>query len=136
MIVSLKNNKEIIVPDLFQEFISDSSSFKIYNSKDIQNLNKISKDIKSGKFIVVEKAKLSNISKLYDYVNKKIDEFIPHELRIDLKSKNNTRSKKYVYEKKKKNILDQILILGMNDKIITFDDKDDIRNLIYFCGSS
>jgi len=135
LIVSLKNNKEVIVPDLFQEFISDSSSFKIYNSKDIRNLNKISKDIKSGKFVIVEKSKFSNITKLYDFVNKKIDEFIPHELRVDLKSKNNTRSKKYVYEKKKRRILDQILILGMNDKITTFDDNDDIRNLIYFCGS-
>ncbi|MDA3885089.1 MAG: class I SAM-dependent methyltransferase, partial [Candidatus Delongbacteria bacterium] len=130
------NNKEIIVPDLFQEFISDSSSFKIYNSKDIQNLNKISKDIKNGKFIIIEKASFSNISKLYDYVNKKIDEFIPHELIANLRSKSNTRSKKFIYEKKKKNILNQILILGMNDNITTFDDNDEIHNLIYFCGSS
>ncbi|NOR44394.1 MAG: methyltransferase [Candidatus Delongbacteria bacterium] len=132
----LKNNKEIIVPDLFQEFISDSSSFKICNNNDIQNLNKISKDIKNGKFIVIEKASFSNISKLYDFVNKKIDEFIPHELIASLRSKSNTRSKKFIYEKKKKNILDQILILGVNNNITTFDDKDKIQNLIYFCGSS
>lgn len=135
MIVSLKNNKEIIVPDLFQEFISDSSTFKVYNSKALQNLNKISKDIKNGKYILIEKAKFSNILKLYNFINKKIDEFIPHELIANVRSKNNTRSKKYIYEKKKKNILDQILILGMNDSIITFDDKDTIYNLIYFCGS-
>ncbi|MCK5761168.1 MAG: class I SAM-dependent methyltransferase, partial [Candidatus Delongbacteria bacterium] len=121
--------------DLFQEFISSSSSFRIYNKKDIQNLNKISKDIKNGRFVIIEKAEKNNISKLYDFINKKIDEFIPHELRNDLKSKNNTRSKKFVYETKKKNILDQILILGINDNIITFDDND-IPNLIYFCGSS
>nr|MDA3813494.1 class I SAM-dependent methyltransferase [Candidatus Cloacimonadota bacterium] len=45
-------------------------------------------------------------------------------------------SKKFIYEKKKKNILNQILILGLNDNITTFEDKGVIPNLIYFCGSS
>ena len=130
----LKNDRKIIIPDLFKKFISDSSSFKICTDKEIQNLNKISKDIKKGKFIIVEKAKLSNISNLYDFVNKKIDEFIPHELKNNLKLKNNTRSKKFIYDNKKKQILDQILILAKNDNITTFDDKK-IPNLIYFCGS-
>ncbi|MCK4981128.1 MAG: methyltransferase, partial [Candidatus Delongbacteria bacterium] len=104
------------------------------NKKDIQNLNKISKDIKSGRFIIAEQADRSDIIRLYDFINKKIDEFISHELRDDLKSKNNTRNKKFVYETKKKSILDQILILGVNNKITTFDDNE-IPNLIYFCGS-
>jgi predicted RNA methylase len=106
-----------------------------HNEKEIQNLNKISKDIKNGKFIIIEKGNYTSISKLYNFINKKIDEFIPHELITNLRSKSNTRSKKFIYEKNKKNILDKILILGMNNNLVTFADEQEIPNLIYFCGS-
>ncbi|MBN2788955.1 MAG: class I SAM-dependent methyltransferase [Candidatus Delongbacteria bacterium] len=136
MIVSLKNGKEIIVPDLFKEFISDSTSLKIYNDKSIQNLNKISKEIKNGHFILIEQASQKDIIKLYDFVERKIDEFISHDQRSEIKSKDNNRNKKYLFETKKKNVLNHILIVGKNEKIITYDDGTEINDLIYFCGST
>ncbi len=123
------------IPELFIQLISVESSFKTYESDEIINLNKVFKDIKAGKFIVITDSKKKFADKTYKEILKRIDELIPFEELQRINSKDFSRNRKREHDKIKTDLFNRLLVISKNNRLISFDDEEiSIPYLASFCG--
>jgi len=128
-------DRNFFIPELFVQLISGGSSFKIYESDEIVNYNKVFKDIKAGKFIIITNSKKIFADKIYKEILKRIDELIPFEELQRINSKDFSRNRKREYDKIKADIFNRLLVISKNDRFISFDDEEiSIPYLASFCG--
>jgi len=122
------------IPELFIQLISGESSFKIYESDEIVNYNKVFKDIKVGKFIVITNSKKKFADKIYNEILKRVDELIPFEELQRINSKDFSRNRKREYDKIKTDLFNRLLVISKNDRLISFDEEISMPYLASFCG--
>ncbi|OFY92867.1 MAG: hypothetical protein A2491_21765 [Bacteroidetes bacterium RIFOXYC12_FULL_35_7] len=122
------------IPELFINLISNGSSFKIYESDETINFNKVFKDIKTGKFIIITNSKKIFADKIYKEILKRIDELIPFEELKRINSKDFSRNRKREYDKIKTDLLNRLIVISKNDRLISFHDEISLPYLVSFCG--
>jgi len=123
------------IPELFIQLISGESSFKIYESDEIVNYNKVFKDIKAGKFIVITNSKKKFADKIYKEILKRVDELVPFEELQRIISKDFSRNRKREYDKIKTDLFNRLLVISKNDRLTSFGDEEiSIPYLPSFCG--
>lgn len=125
--------REYTVPYLFKELISPESSFT-YVELGKESFGKITKYLKSGKFIIIINSSEERTSKLYKDVVRRIDELISFDKTINIRAKDFSRNRRREYEKLKNNILNKILIVSKANQITSFSENTVIPYLISFCG--
>ena len=122
------------IPELFINLISNGSSFKIYESDETINFNKVFKDIKTGKFIIITNSKKIFADKIYKEILKRIDELIPFEELQRINSKDFSRNRKREYDKIKADLFNRLLVISKNDRLISFVEEIAMPYLASFCG--
>lgn len=127
-------DKIFFINELFLDLITPESSFKIYESDEIINYNKVFKDIKTGKFIIITNSRKSYADKIYKEVVKRIDELIPFDELQRINSKDFSRNRKREYDRIKNDIFNRLLVISKNDRLISFDEEIYMPYLASFCG--
>jgi methylase of polypeptide subunit release factors len=127
-------DKIFFINELFLDQITQGSSFKIYRSDEIINYNKVFKDIKTGKFIIITNSKKPFADKIYKEIVKRIDELIPFEELQRINSKDFSRNRKREYDRIKNDIFNRLLVISKNDRLISFDEEIYMPYLSSFCG--
>ncbi|MBN2857885.1 MAG: class I SAM-dependent methyltransferase [Candidatus Delongbacteria bacterium] len=122
------------VPYLFRDLIVQEGSFTYVELTGKESFGKIIKYLKSGKFIIVVNSPREKALKLYKDINKRIDEIIPFDITINIRSKDFSRNRKREYEKLKDDILNRILIVAQDNRITSFSEDIQIPYFISFCG--
>ncbi|HQP70921.1 MAG TPA: class I SAM-dependent methyltransferase [Clostridiales bacterium] len=126
--------RTFLVPRLFEELIRGSDSYAVYEGRDILNFNKISKDIKKGKFIIIFNSDSKNIESAYNSVVRRIDELITFEESEMIRSERSPSERKRTAEKIRHNISNRLLLIVNNGNIVSFFEKQQLPHFIPFCG--
>jgi len=133
--IEIRDGKYFI-PELFTDFILPDSSFKIFENDDLINYNRVFKEIKTGKFIIIANSKKASADKIYKEILKRIDELIPFEELKRINSKEFSRNRKREYDRIKNDLYSRILLVTKNDKIISFEENISLPYLVSFCGEN
>jgi release factor glutamine methyltransferase len=128
--------RDFSIPYLFRELIFQESSFTYVELTGRESFGKIIKYLKSEKFIIILNSSGENTLKLYKDINKRIDEIIPFDKTINIRSKDFSRNRKREYDKLNNNILNRLLIVSQGNKITSFSEDIKIPYLMSFCGEN
>lgn len=128
--------RDFLIPYLFRELICQENSFTYVELTGKESFGKIIKYLKSEKFIIVVNSYREKALKLYKDINKRIDEIIPFEKTVNIRSKDFSRNRKREYEKLKNTILNKILIIAQDNRITSFSEDITIPYLMSFCGEN
>jgi len=131
--IEVKNIKYSI-PDFFAGIIDRDSSFKIFSADEITNYNRVVKEIKTGKHIIIINSKRIFADKTFKEIVKRIDELIPFEELKRINSKDFSRNRKREYDKIKTDLLNRLIVISKNDRLISFHDEISLPYLVSFCG--
>ena len=131
--IEVKNIKYSI-PDFFAGIIDQDSSFKIFSADEITNYNRVVKEIKTGKHIIIINSKRIFADKTFKEIVKRIDELIPFEELKRINSKDFSRNRKREYDKIKTDLLNRLIVISKNDRLISFHDEISLPYLASFCG--
>ncbi len=132
--IELKN-KKFLVPEMFSDKISNSSSFSVFKNHEVENTGKIIKELKSGRFILLENTDQRTVDNLYNIILRRINELISFDDNNRIRSKSFSRNRRSEFSNVKNEILNRLLIIAENNNVISFKSGDtSIRNLISFCG--
>ncbi len=126
--------KDYLVPGIFADLINEDSSFSIYSGKEFQNQSKIFKEIRSGKYIIPDQAERSSFERIYRTLSERTDEFISFDQIQQISKMSFSRNIKTGYDNFRSKILDRLLLVAENDKIISLTEYPELRFAASFCG--
>lgn len=132
-IISFKQ-RDFTIPYLFKELIGPESGFTFVELTGKESFGKITKHLKSEKFVIILNSSEERTHKLYKDINKRIDELIPFDKTINIRSKDFSRNRRREYDKLKNDILNKILVISQDNQITSFSENIEIPYLISFCG--
>lgn len=124
------------IPILFKELILPESSFTYLELSGKESFSKIIKHLRSEKLLIIQNSSADKTLKLYRDINRRIDEIIPFDKAINIRSKDFSRNRRREYDKLKNNFLSRILLVSKNDEITSFSDEIRIKNISSFCGEN